>query len=94
MSEYYESLRVMSTKIEQLKPVNHISILRIIVKDNNEELINENRNGIHINLSELSHHTISNIQKYLDYIFLQEQHLNKMQAKQEDIKSAFCSLNP
>jgi hypothetical protein len=83
---YFEFLRLLSIKIEQMKKNTHVGILRIIAKDN-ETVINENKNGIHVNLSELNHGTIETICKYIEYIQLQEQNLDSIQAKQEDVKS-------
>lgn len=86
--QYYDSLKTIVAKIEQMKKTNHIGILRILMKTN-EDCINENKNGIYVNLSEVDPETISSIQKYLEYIEFQEQNLTTIEAKQEDVKKLF-----
>lgn len=86
--QYYDYLKSIVTKIELLKKANHLGILRILIRDN-EECINENKNGIYVNLSEVNQETIQRIQKYLDYIAFQEQNLNTIESMQEDVKNCY-----
>lgn len=85
---YFEFLKSLAIKIERLPHHYHLGILQIIMKDE-EECINENKNGIYVNMSELTRQTIATIKKYLDYIHFQEQNLNKIEAEQEIVKSNF-----
>ena len=85
--QYFDYLKTMVFKIEQMKKQNHLGILRILMNDN-EECINENKNGIYINLSEVNRETIQRIQKYIDYISFQEDNLNSIETKQKNVKIA------
>jgi|LauGreDrversion4_1035100.scaffolds.fasta_scaffold20415_1 hypothetical protein len=85
---YFETLKCMVTKIDTMQKSHHIGILRILMQTD-EDYINENKNGIYVNLSEVNKTTIISIQKYLDYIEFQEKNLNKIEAKQEDVKITF-----
>ena len=49
--------------IEKMTKFNQIAILRIL-NDSDDVIINENRNGIHINLTELSEDVIKKLQEY------------------------------
>ena len=86
---YYNNLKQMVSKIEQMKKPNPIGVLRILMKEN-ESCINENKNGIYVNLSEVNPETILCIQQFLDYIDFQEANLTSIEAKQQDVK---CTLS-
>jgi hypothetical protein len=81
---YFDYLKQLTTKIEDMQKPYHIGILQILLKYD-EACINENKNGIYINMSELKDITVKHIQDYLDYIVFQEKNLNFMQAKQDDV---------
>jgi hypothetical protein len=89
ITNYFEFLKILTNEIEQLPSHYHIGILQIIMKDE-EECINENKNGIYVNMSELKRKTIATIKKYLDYIYFQEQNLHKIEAEHENVKSNFA----
>lgn len=89
ITNYFDFLKILTNDIEQLPPHYHIGILQIIMKDE-EECINENKNGIYVNMSELKRKTIATIKKYLDYIHFQEQNLHKIEAEHENVKSNFA----
>lgn len=88
-TNYFEFLKLLTNEIEQLPHHYHIGILQIIMKDE-EECINENKNGIYVNMSELKRKTIATIKKYLEYIHFQEQNLHKIEAEHENVKSNFA----
>ena len=68
--------------IEKMNKFNQIEILRILNK-HNDVIINENRNGIHVNLSELKESVIDELNQYVKYVNAQESTLNKDE-KQKD----------
>lgn len=83
-----QMLENMKTTIEGLTKNQHIEVLRILKKDSNIK-INENRNGLYINMSYIPNETIEILSKYLDYIKEQEQNLEQLEIKKEEIKSFF-----
>lgn len=76
--------------IEKMNKFNQIEILRILNK-HNDVIINENRNGIHVNLSELKESVIDELNQYVKYVNAQESTLNKDEKQKEDIKNIYFS---
>ena len=74
MSKTFEQLDVLKKKIELLEKTQQIEILRII-HNAQSNIINENKNGIYINMSSLSDDIIDEMQNYLTYINTQEKDL-------------------
>ena len=74
MSKTFEQLDVLKKKIELLEKNQQIEILRII-HNAQSNIINENKNGIYINMSSLSDDIIDEMQNYLTYINTQEKDL-------------------
>jgi hypothetical protein len=56
----------VKSAIDKMAPRQHIAVLRII-RDTDNIKLNENRNGIHINMSLLSQTTIEALQAYIAY---------------------------
>jgi hypothetical protein len=76
------NLKDLAKQIEKLPKSNHIGILQILYK-NNKHLINENKNGIHVNFSEVDVKTIEKINDYIQYVFLQQTNLTKLEEQQQ-----------
>ena len=83
--EKEHELDSMKTMIESLSKIQHVEILRIL-KKNNSIKINENRNGVYINLSYVPKYTIDEISKYLQYVKAQEDNLEQFETKKEEFK--------
>ncbi len=73
----------LKKKIENIDISHHIEIFRIFQENNIS--FSENRNGIFINMNNLTSEIINKIIKYLTYIKTQEQHLNNV----EQLKSTY-----
>jgi predicted mannosyl-3-phosphoglycerate phosphatase (HAD superfamily) len=69
-----KSLEIIKCSIDKMNKIQHIEILKIL-KCNKAIKINENRNGIYINLSFLPKETILELNKYITYIEEQEKSL-------------------
>lgn len=67
--------------IESMSKFNQIEVLRIL--NNTGVTINENRYGIHINLSELKSSVIGEIKSYINYVNTQEKQLHKIEQQKE-----------
>jgi len=83
-------LNYMRETIENMNKFNQIEILRILHK-HNEVTINENKYGIHINLSEISKEIISELNVYINYVKTQEITLNSIEQQKEDYKNTYFS---
>jgi hypothetical protein len=67
---------------------NQIEVLRILTK-NKDVIINENKYGIHINLSELSLDIINELLVYIKYVNTQELYLNNVEKEKENYKNKY-----
>jgi hypothetical protein len=60
-------LEKIKNKIENMTKFQHIEVLKII-KKNKTIKINENKNGVYINMSYLPKKTINELETYIKYI--------------------------
>ena len=90
MSSQHNDLFQLRNSIEKMTKFNQIAVLRIL-NSFEDVIINENRNGIHINLSELSEEVINKLQEYTNYVNTQETTLNQDEKQKEDIKNIYFS---
>ena len=89
MSENIVELESLKCQIEQLSKDHHITLLKILKK--NIENLNENKNGVFINLTELPPIVIDELKNYCLYIKTQNIKLDTMESNQKEIKSNFFS---
>ena len=83
-----ERLTNICKKIEAMPQFNQIEILKIISK-HKEIILNENKNGIHINLTEINSIVIDELCDYINYINAQEMNLNIVEAQKEEFKNTY-----
>jgi len=74
-------------KIETLTKEQHIDILQILV--NHDVTLNENKNGIFVNLSVLDKNTIDDIKDHLYHITRQEEQLKESELKKDQFNKEF-----
>lgn len=79
----YDKLNLLKIKIEKMDKFNQIKILSIL--KGSGIIITENRNGIFINLTELSTHIIEKLENYVNYVNEQ----NNVLEITEEIKGTF-----
>ena len=79
-----QTLEYMKNRIEKMGKTQHIEILNILKKNTTVKL-NENRNGVYINLSYLPNDVIEELQKYLDYLKDQETNLEQLEIQKEEL---------
>lgn len=84
----YEQLNYIRDKIENMSKFNQIEVLRILTKDKNV-ILNENKYGIHVNLSELDNDILSNLMTYIKYVNNQEQYLDNLEQEKEKYKNTY-----
>ena len=83
-----EKLITLCKKIESMPQFNQIEILKIISK-HKEIILNENKNGVHINLTEINTSVINELTEYLNYINTQELNLNILEIQKEQFKNEY-----
>jgi len=90
VSENYtdEELINLQNIIENMEKTNQVKVLRIL-KRHTDVTINENKNGIHINLSELKKTIIDELMKFVNYVNKQNMMLNQAEKIKEEYKTTF-----
>jgi hypothetical protein len=74
--------------IENMSKFNQIEILRILTR-HKEVIINENKYGIHINLSDLRNDILDELLVYVNYVNTQEIELNNIEKQKESYKNTY-----
>ena len=87
MNNEFIKLKNLQEKIEQLSKFNQIEILKILHSSN--VMINENKYGIHINLSELEDTILKELTTYIKYVNSQETFLRGAEKEKEGYKNKF-----
>ena len=83
-------LNYIRETIENMNKFNQIEVLRILNK-HSDVTLNENKYGIHINLSELRKEILDEMKIYIKYVNTQEIALNKVEKQKEDYKNTYFS---
>ncbi len=86
-----EDLKDLKDKIELLSKSYQIEIGRLLKKNN--IIINENKNGVFINLSSVEQNIITELKNFLDYANNQELQLKNIEIKQEELKDNYFNNN-
>lgn len=81
------NLKVLNRIISKLEKNHHLKIFNII-KENNIKY-SENRNGIFVNLNQVSDNTIEKIKKYIEYIKIQEKNISNFENIKNEFKKDF-----
>jgi len=83
-----EELNAIRDKIEHMSKFNQVEILKIMKKHNSVTL-NENKYGIHINLTDLNTTILEEMKAYINYVNAQETNLNELEKQKEDCKNIY-----
>jgi hypothetical protein len=80
---------LMSLKdgIENMPVVHQTEILRIL--HNKQTQINENKNGVFVNISKLSDTTLRELEEYMKYVIQQEKQLNEIEEQKQILSKEF-----
>ena len=81
-------LNFIREQLEHMSKFNQIEVLRILTKNKNT-IINENKYGIHINLSELQNSVLNELMGYITYVNTQENYLNNAEQEKEKYKNTY-----
>ena len=83
----YNNLEKLRKTIELLSKEHHIEIAKIL--KNNKIKLNENNNGIFINLNNVDNLIINQIQTYINFIKNQEMHITIDESKKENLENIY-----
>jgi len=81
-------LNYLRESIEFMNKFNQVEILRIFNKHNNVTL-NENKYGIHINLSDLKKEVLDELSVYIKFVNTQESNLNMVEREKQDYRNTY-----
>jgi len=81
-------LNYLRESIENMNKFNQIEVLRIF-NNHKDVTLNENKYGIHINLSELKKEVLDELSIYVKYVNTQETTLNVVEQKKEDYRNTY-----
>lgn len=79
-------------KIENMDKLHQIEVLRILKKDKNA-VLNENNNGIFVNISYLDNNTIESLIKYIEYVDNQTVNIESIENQKYMIETTFFKGN-
>jgi Ni,Fe-hydrogenase III component G len=74
--------------IEMMSKFNQVEVLRILSK-HSDVTLNENKYGVHINLTELSTERIEDLMQFIHYVNHQEQSLGFLEQQKETFKTTY-----
>ena len=78
-------LNYIRESIENMNKFNQVEVLRIL-NNHKDVILNENKYGVHVNLTELNKNVIEEIKLYIDYVNNQESTLNAIEKQKEFTK--------
>ena len=81
-------LNYIRESIENMSKFNQVEVLRILNKYN-DVILNENKYGIHINLSEIRKEILQELISYINYVSTQELNLNQVEQQKEVFKNIY-----
>lgn len=87
-----DELNYIKQKIEVMDKKDQINILKLF-KESSSVILNENQNGIFINITELDEKIKIELKKYINYVDVQKNILEKDEVKKTELEEAFFN-NP
>jgi hypothetical protein len=83
-------LAVIRDSIEQMSKFNQVEVLRILHK-HSDVTLNENKYGVHVNLTNLAEPVLQELKTYISYVNTQEQALKTDEKQKETFKNIYFS---
>jgi len=81
-------LNYIRESIENMNKFNQIEVLRIL-HNNKDVTLNENKYGVHVNISELKKEILDELLVYINYVNTQENTLHNIEKEKETYKNIF-----
>lgn len=85
-------LNHLKERIEKLNKFHQVEILKLLKTDDTCTL-NENKNGVFINLTSLNDKIIYELEKYLEYVQKQESQLSETETQKSILTNTFFKDN-
>jgi len=85
-------LNHLKERIEKLNKFHQIEILKLLKKDTTCTL-NENKNGIFVNLTNVKDTLVYELEKYLDYVIQQEKQLGDIEHHKDMLTNTYFKDN-
>ena len=82
------NLNLLKENVEMLSQFHQIEILKILKQDETCTL-NENANGVFINLTNVSQNVVTKLTNYLKYVQEQESQLNEIEQQKSTLSNTF-----
>jgi hypothetical protein len=80
-------LMTLKDGIENMPVVHQIEILRIL--NAKQTQINENKNGVFVNISKLNNDLLHELYDYMTYVIKQEKQLNEIEEQKQSLTKEF-----
>ncbi len=87
-----ENLLYIKENIETMSRNHHIDVLKLL-KSDSSVILNENSNGIFVNLNELSDDIINKLLKFIKYVDTQQEQLNDIEKEKINIENNYFKSN-
>jgi hypothetical protein len=84
----YNELNSIRETIEKMNKFNQIEVLKLLY-NNKEVVINENKYGVHINLSQVNSNIVKELETFIQYVNTQENYLNDIEKQKESYKNTY-----
>jgi hypothetical protein len=81
-------LNYIRESVENMNKFNQIEVLRIL-HNNKDVTLNENKYGVHINISDLKKEILDELLVYINYVNTQEKTLHNIEKEKETYKNIF-----
>jgi hypothetical protein len=85
-----DELKELCQKLEEMSKINQVEAVRIFHK-HNKDMINENKYGIHINVTDVENNVLKEIEEFIEYVSNQEKKLTDMEELQQDIQTKYIN---
>jgi homoserine dehydrogenase len=83
----------LKENIEELSFFHQVEVLRIL-NETNSSILNENKNGVFVNLTQVDNEVVSKLDKYLKYVLKQEKHIVEFEKAKKKISEQFFNEDP
>jgi len=75
-------------RVEMMNKHHQIEVLRIL-KQNSDVVLNENSNGVFVNLTDVDEKVIKKLEEYINYVEKQTSNINVIENQKEIIENTF-----
>ena len=82
-------LNYLREMIENMNKFNQVEVLRILNNHKDSVTLNENKYGIHINLTDLKRDVLDELSIYIKYVTTQESTLSEAEQQKESYRNTY-----